>query len=367
MAATSLQNPSGGLPGIKTSWITLRFPGLPFSYPVDRRVPRMALLLLAFTAAVLVISICYGDFDISPLEVVQTLTRTLDIEHPEYKNFNLVVFTFRLPRILIAFMVGMALATSGVLMQGITRNPLADPYLLGVSGGAGLAAVAVIVWLRETVPISMLPFAAFGGALVTAGIIYTLAWKGGGSTPMRLILIGIGIESVVAALTTMMLLFGDIDQVQQAYVWLTGSVYGSNWKHVEALSGWLIVFLPIAFLSGRWLNTLSLGDDTAKGLGAPVEWQRGVLLVLSVALAAGAVAVSGTIGFVGLVAPHVTRRLVGPSHQGLLPVSALFGGALLVLADLIGRWVIAPSELPIGVVSAMIGAPYFLYLMYRNR
>jgi iron complex transport system permease protein len=367
MAATSLQKPSDAISGVKAGWITLRIPGLPFSYPVDRRVPRIALLLIAFSLAVLVISISYGDYNISPLEVVQTLTGTLDTANPDYKNFNLVVFTFRLPRILVAFLVGMALATSGVLMQGITRNPLADPYLLGVSGGAGLAAVAVIVWLRASVPISALPFAAFGGALITAGIIYTLAWKGGGSSPMRLILIGIGIESVVAALTTMMLLFGDINQVQQAYVWLTGSVYGSNWKHVEALSGWLIVFLPLAFLSGRWLNTMSLGDDTAKGLGARVEWQRGVLLILSVALAAGAVAVSGTIGFVGLVAPHVTRRLVGPSHQGLLPVSALFGGALMVLADLIGRWAIAPSELPIGVVSAMIGAPYFLYLMYRNR
>lgn len=354
------------VPRIRPTWITIRVPGTPFSYRIDRRVPRVALLILLVTLVVLVISISYGAYDITPLEVVQTLTGTLDKEHPQYDNFHLVVHTFRLPRILVAFLVGAALATSGGIMQGITRNPLADPYLLGVSSGAGLAAVAVIVWL-DNVSISVLPFAAFGGAMLTAVTIYVLAWKHGSSTPMRLILIGIALASVVGALTTMMLLFGDINQVQQAYVWLTGSVYGRNWDHVRALGGWLLVFLPVAFLTGRWLNILGLGDETAKGLGARVEGQRAILLVISVALAAGAVAVSGTIGFVGLVAPHITRRLVGASHEGLLPVSALFGGALLVLADLIGRWVIAPSELPIGIITAMIGAPYFLYLMYRYR
>jgi iron complex transport system permease protein len=182
-----------------------------------------------------------------------------------------------------------------------------------------------------------------------------------------LILIGIALQGVVGAVTTTILLFGQIHDVHQAYFWLTGSVYGRNWEHVYALGGWLIVFVPAAILLARQLNTMSLGDDTARGLGLHVEWQRVLLMVISVALAAAAVAVAGTIGFIGLVAPHITRRLVGPSHEGLIPVSALFGGALLVLSDLIGRWVIAPSELPIGVVTAMIGAPYFLYLLYRNR
>jgi iron complex transport system permease protein len=350
---------------LKPTWITLRPRGLPFSYRLDRRVPLVALALLAFTLAVLVVSINFGQYNMSLLDVVETLLGT-NADHPDARNFNLVVHTFRLPRILVAFLVGAALAASGALMQGITRNPLADPYLLGVSSGAALVAVALIVWLRD-LPISLLPWGAFGGALLTAGAIYLLAWKRGSSTPIRLILIGIAVQSVIAAMTTMMLLFGDINDVQQAYVWLTGSVYGRNWEHVHTLGGWLLVFLPVAFLLARSLNTLNLGDETAKGLGMRVEWQRGLLLVVSVALAAAAVAVAGTIGFVGLVAPHVTRRLVGPSHEGLLPVSALFGGALLVLADLIGRWVIAPSELPIGIITAMIGAPYFLYLLYRHR
>ncbi|MBZ0297128.1 MAG: iron ABC transporter permease, partial [Anaerolineae bacterium] len=187
------------------------------------------------------------------------------------------------------------------------------------------------------------------------------------STPVRLILIGVAIAAVLSSLTTFMLVFGDINDVQQAYVWLTGSVYGRNWEHVKTLAVWLLVLLPVAIFSARHLNTLGLGDDVARGLGLRAEFQRLFLLVVSVGLAAAAVAVSGTIGFVGLVAPHITRRLVGPSHEGMIPVTALFGGALLVLADLIGRWVIAPSELPIGIVTALIGAPYFMYLLYRYR
>lgn len=350
---------------VKPTWITIRPHGLPFSYRIDRRVPLVALAILLFTLMVLVFSISYGEYDISPSDVVQTILGT-NQDHPDYANFKLVVFTFRLPRILLAFLVGAALAVSGALMQGVTRNPLADPFLLGVSGGAALAAVAIIVWIK-TIPFGVLPWAAFAGGTVTALAIYLLAWKHGGSTPIRLILIGIALEAILGAATTTMLLFGHIFDVQQAYVWLTGSVYGRNWEHVQVLGGWLLVFLPIAFLMARSLNTLGLGDDTAKGLGLNVERQRAALLLVSVALAAAAVAVSGTIGFVGLVAPHVTRRLVGPSHEGLLPVSALFGGALLVLADLIGRWVIAPSELPIGIVTAMIGAPYFMVLLYRSR
>lgn len=350
----------------KPTWFTIRAGRARFSYRVDRRVLPVAIALLTLTLAVLISSISYGEYDITPLEVVQTILGTLDPAHPDYRNFNLVVHTFRLPRIVLAFLVGAALATSGTIMQGITRNPLADPYLLGVSGGAGLAAVTLIVWLKD-VPISLLPWAAFAGALLSAATIYLLAWKHGSSTPIRLILIGIAVGAVIGAVTTVMMLFGDINDVQQAYIWLTGSVYGRTWDHARALGGWLLVFMPVAFLMARSLNTLGLGDDAAKGLGLRVEWQRGLLLLVSVALAAAAVAVAGTIGFVGLVAPHVTRRLVGPAHEGLLPVSALFGGMLLVLADFIGRLVIAPSELPIGIVTAMIGAPYFLYLLYRHR
>lgn len=350
---------------IRTTWLTVRSRRLRLSYRIDKRVPLVALAIIAFTLVVLVVSINYGQYNMTIRDVVETLLG-LNKEHPDYRNFALVVHTFRLPRIVLAFLVGAALAVSGTLMQGITRNPLADPFLLGVSAGASLAAVALIVWLH-TAPIALLPVATFVGALITAAAIYILAWRNGSTTPIRLILIGIALESILGAFVTVMLLFGNINDVQQAYVWLTGSVYGRNWEHVQALGLWLLVLIPMALFMARQLNTLGLGDDTAKGLGMRVERGRGLLLVISVALAAAAVAVSGTIGFVGLVAPHVTRRLVGPSHEGLIPVAALFGGALLVLADLIGRWVISPNELPVGIVTAMIGAPYFLWLLYRSR
>jgi len=351
-------------PRSKPTWIAVRPRRLPLK--LDRRVPPVALVILAVTLVVLVISISYGEYDISPWDVIRTLTGTLPHDHPDARNFDLVVNTFRLPRILTAFLVGMALATSGIILQGITRNPLAAPGILGVNAGAGAAAVAVIVWFDD-VPLSVLPWAALGGALATAITIYALAWKDGGSTPVRLILIGVACAAVLSSLTTFMLVFGEIRDVQQAYVWLAGSVYGTNWGSVHSLGAWLLVLLPAAIFSARQLNTLALGDEVAHGLGARVELQRVMLLVISVALAAAAVAVAGTIGFVGLVAPHITRRLVGPSHEGLIPVTALFGGALLVLADLVGRWIIAPSELPIGIVTALIGAPYFMYLLVRTR
>jgi iron complex transport system permease protein len=351
---------------IRAPWIAVRGQRLPLSFKFDRRVPLVVAGLLAAAFAVLVLSISYGEYDISPLEVVQTLFGALSADHPEGRSFNLVVHTFRLPRILVAFLVGAALGTAGAIMQGIMRNPLAEPGILGVTAGAGFAAVLILVGLRDA-PLALLPWAAFGGALLAAAAIYLFAWNRAGATPVRLVLIGVAVAAALGSLTTFLLVFGDINDVQQAYVWLTGSVYGRNWEHVRTLSAWLLVLLPLAFLSARSLNALHLGDDVAKGFGVRANAQRAFLLLICVGLAAAAVAVAGTIGFVGLIAPHIARRLVGPAHEGMLPVAALFGGVLLVTADLAGRWVIAPSELPIGIIVALIGAPYFLLLLYRYR
>ncbi|MGJ3239117.1 MAG: FecCD family ABC transporter permease [Anaerolineae bacterium] len=341
----------------KHNWIILRAGA--FSFKLDKRVLPVIGVLLALGALTLVVSVSYGEYAITPLEVLGTLFGMNDDA-----RFELVVWQFRLPRIAVAFLIGAALAVSGTILQGITRNPLADPGILGVTAGASLAAVASIVWLR--LPASTLPFSTFAGASIMAGLIYMLAWRGGSSS-IRLILVGIGLGAIATALTNLMIVFGDINQVQQAYVWLAGSVYGRDWGHVSAIVPWLLVLIPLATLQARQLNTLNLGDDTARGLGVAVEIQRGVLLLVAVALAGIAVAVSGTVGFVGLVAPHITRRLVGPAHEGLIPASALLGGVLVMFADLISRWVLAPSELPVGIVTAIIGAPYFMYLLYLNR
>lgn len=347
----------------RAPWRTLRLKSA--SYRVDRRVPIAALIITLITLTILVFSISYGAYAITPLDVVQTLLG-LNRDHPDYANFELVVFSFRLPRIVLAFLIGGALATSGAIMQGLTRNPLADPSLLGVNEGAALVAIGMIVVFKD-IPLVWLPFGTFAGGLLTALVIYLLAWRGGSTSAIRLILVGIAVAALLTALVTLILVFGDIRDVQQAQLWLSGSVYGRGWEHVQAIAGWLLIFLPIAFLSARSLNALGLGEDIARGVGLKMELQRGLLLLTSVALAAIGVAVAGTIGFVGLVVPHAARRLIGPSHEGMLPISALLGGALLTLADLIGRAIIAPSELPVGIVTAMIGAPYFLYLLYRNR
>jgi iron complex transport system permease protein len=339
------------------NWFVLRFGN--FSLKLDKRVLPVGLLLLVLAIVILALSISYGDYDMSPFDVIRTI---LGLETE--RNFHLVVWQFRLPRILVAFMVGAALALSGAILQGLTRNPLAEPGILGVVSGASLAAVVVIIWLR--LPNNLLPIATFIGGTAEAILIYLLAWKDG-SNSLRLILVGIGLAAISTAFTNLLLVFGEINQVQQAYIWLTGSVYGRDWSHVSTIALFTLVLVPLSLMQARHLNALNLGDETAKSLGVGVERKRAILLLLSVALASAAVSVAGTVGFVGLLAPHIARRFVGAAHEALLPVSALIGGLLLILADLLGRAVLAPSELPVGIMTALIGAPYFVYLLYRFR
>jgi iron complex transport system permease protein len=344
---------------MRQDWLVIR--SAPISVRLDRRVPLVLLSLLLITFATLVISIGYGEYPIAPIDVIKTLLG-LDTGNADHA---FVIHVLRLPRAVIAFLVGTGLAVSGTILQGLTRNPLAAPEIIGINAGASLVAVAVIV-LLPAFPLVALPAAAFGGAFVAAFLIYWLAWDNG-SAPIRLILVGIGVGAVASAFTSLMITFGNIYDVSQALVWLTGSVYGRSWEHVQALLPWLLVFLPFSLLLSRDLNTLALGDDVARGLGSRVEWQRGLLLITSVALAGATVATAGTIGFVGLMAPHLSRQLVGASHEGLIPTTALMGGLIVVLADFLGQSLFAPIELPCGVITAAVGAPYFLYLLYRNR
>ena len=329
------------------------------SLRVDLRAVAVFFVLALVASAGVVANVGYGEYPVPPLEVIKTLLGAGE------GRYEFIIETLRLPRALVAVLVGAALAVSGAILQGLTRNDLAAPDIVGVNAGAGLAAVTLIVAM-PSVPAAYLPPAAFGGALVVALALYALAWRGHAS-PTRLILIGVGLSAVATALTTLMITFGDIYQVSQALVWLTGSVYGRSWEQIWVLLPWLVVFLPLAFLRSRHLNALGLGDDAARGLGVHVELERGVLLLVSVALAASAVATAGTIGFIGLISPHIARRLVGPSHGSLLPVSAATGGTIVVLADLIGRTIFAPVEIPCGIVTAAVGAPFFLYLLYRGR
>lgn len=344
---------------MKLDWLVIRSEAI--SFRIDRRVPLMLLCLAVVIVVAMVMNVGRGEYPISPLDIVKTVFG-LDTGNPDHA---FVIHNLRLPRTLVAFMVGVAFAISGTIFQGLTRNPLADPGIIGINAGASLAAVTVIV-LFPSAPIYTLPVSAFAGALLMAILIYSLAWNNG-SSPILLILMGIGLSAIASAFTSLMITFGDINDVSNALVWLAGSVYGRTWEQVFSFLPWLIVFVPMALTLARHLNALNLGDDVAKGLGTRVEWQRGLLVLVGVALAGAGVATAGMIGFVGLIAPHLGRQLVGTNHEGLIPTSALLGGVIVVVADLLGRTLFAPIELPCGVITAAIGAPYFLFLLIRNR
>jgi iron complex transport system permease protein len=341
------------------SWVVIRLQKFPISFRINKRVMFVIFLLTLGNIAAAVFNIGVGEYAIPPWDVLKTVVGMGE------GDYDFVVNTLRVPRTLVAFLVGVGLAVSGAILQGITRNPLASPGVIGLNAGAGLAAVLVIV-LLPTVPLFVLPWAAFGGAFATAFITFQLAWKKG-SSPIRLILVGIGVASVVHALITLIMTFGHIQLVSQATIWMTGSVYGRSWEHFWPLLPWIIVLLPTTLLLSRHLDVLQLGDDLARGLGSRIEWQRGILLLTSVALAGSAVATAGTVSFIGLMAPHIARKLIGPSHGGLIITAALMGGLIVVLADLIGRTILAPIEIPVGIITAIVGAPYLIYLLYRER
>ncbi len=335
------------------------------SFLIDRKAALIFIILLFLTFAVCVISTGMGEMKINPLTVMKVFVGG----GPELET--LIIKSFRLPRIIVALMAGISLAVAGGILQGMIRNPLASPDVLGITGGAAFAVVSFLAIFSDknhslTVSIAWLPLAAFIGAGVVAFLVYFLAWKNGVS-PIRLVLIGIGISTLMQALTTLTMVMGPIYQASQANIWITGTVYGSNWKNVAILVPWTVIFLIIALSAARTLNIQELGDEVGTGLGGRVQKQRFALLIISTALIGGSVAFAGGIGFVGLMAPHMARRLVGSSFGALLPTSALLGGILVMLADLIGRTMFSPLEVPAGVFTAGIGAPYFIYLLFKTR
>jgi iron complex transport system permease protein len=278
----------------------------------------------------------------------------------------MVVQKLRLPRILTGVLAGAALAGSGAILQGVLRNPMASPDIIGVTGGASVMAVLFLTYGAGLTGISWLPVFAFAGGVLVFVLLYLLAWKNGAS-PVRLILIGIGMSSLTSAGTTMMIIFNPRNDAALAYVWMTGSVYAANWTNVATILPWVSVLLPLAFLYSRHVNISLLGDETAISAGSPVERSRRILLVISVGLAASAVSVAGNVGFVGLLAPHMARRLVGSNFARLLPVSVLLGGLTVLLADMAGRTFFLPLDVPAGVFTSMVGAPFFIYLLFKNR
>ena len=339
-----------------------------------RNVTRVTVTIFSLLFVLLVaayLHITNGMFDMSVIDVVKTLLR---IE--SNAKFDLVIFEFRLPRIVIAALVGIGLAMAGVVLQGITRNGLADPGILGINSGAGAAVVIFMFFfqvklmtasLESWMAIMMMPIFGFVGGTLAAALIFIFAMKNGHLDMQRLILTGIAINSGFGALSMYFTLKMNEKDFEAAAVWMNGSIYNANWIFVLAMLPWLIIFGFYVYKKSHLLDYFQLEESSITSLGINVEKEKIKLLLASVALVSACVSVSGSIGFIGLMAPHIARQLVGIRHRFIMPVSALIGAALLVFSDYIGKSVFAPSELSVGIVVSIIGIPYFLYLLVKAK
>ncbi|HBF59689.1 MAG TPA: iron ABC transporter permease [Exiguobacterium sp.] len=319
--------------------------------------------LLALLIATLVVSIGLGPASLSYDRLLPTL-----LGNGSFKE-EFVLYSLRLPRLLITVMAGMALALSGSILQGITRNELADPGIIGINTGAGVAVALFFLYFPVDVGsfIYLLPIAAFLGALVTATAIYLFSYdRVQGLQPIRLILTGVGFSMALSGIMVILISSTRREKVDFIAKWLAGNIWGTDWIFVYSLLPWLLVLIPLTFYKANKLNLLALNEPVAIGVGIALEKERIQLLLTAVALAAAAVSVTGGISFIGLMAPHIARALVGPRHQFFLPIALLLGGWLLAFADTIGRNIAGPDGVPAGIVVALIGAPYFIYLLLKK-
>lgn len=323
-------------------------------------------ILLALIVGTFFLSLNMGSFSIGPMEILHTFAGQ------GTRQQEIVLFTMRLPRIVIAIFVGAALATAGAILQGMTKNDLAEPGILGISSGSSLAVVLFIYFMNGSAYYKMsvstiyaMPIAAFIGAAVSAVLIYRLAWKDGLSTT-RLLLIGIGINAAFHAIIIIFQLRFSTQDFNRILVWTSGSLWGTSWNYVLAVAPWIFLFLCFTIYKARYLDILNLGESLPVGLGVNVERERKLLLMFVVVLSGLATAVAGTISFLGLIAPHIARRLVGPKHKVLLPTAMLVGILMLMLGDTIARNILNAIELPVGIVVSIIGVPYFIYLMMKE-
>jgi len=316
---------------------------------------------LACLAVALFLAIALGEQPIPPRAVMAALL--YPDEAPVQHVF--IVHTLRLPRAVLAALVGAALGVAGTITQAVMRNPLAEPGLLGINGGAALAALAIMLWLPGT-SATLVPAAALAGALAAATAIYALSWRGG-IGPQRVILIGLGCGAFMGAGTSFLSAFGEVTAVQRAMLWLSGSFSGSGWRAVLGVASTLAPLLALAWIFARVLDLLAMDEAVARGLGLRVQAARAAMVAIGALLCGASVAAAGPVGFIGLMAPHLARRITGPTHAALIPAAALAGALLLLLADVAGQNVIAPNAIPAGIMAALMGAPFFAWLMWKGR
>jgi len=306
-----------------------------------------------------------------PIAVFELLTAKLplvDVTPDWPETWDTILWKLRLPRVVLAAIVGSALAVAGATYQGLFRNPLADPSLIGATSGAGLGATVILVTGVPTyfLGVSMLPVAAFAGAITAVAAAYLVARRAEGLPLTTLILAGVAIGSLATAVTSLLMIRSDPD-LRPVLSWLLGGFISSQWKHSLLMLPYLIPSVLVILSYGRILNVFQLDDDQARQLGVNVERAKVLLISTATLATAAAVSFSGLIGFVGLVAPHVVRLVWGPDYRFLVPMAAILGAGFLILADLAARTVVSPTELPVGVVTAFCGAPFLLYLLRRRK
>lgn len=332
-------------------------------------------LTLAIAVGVLTVitlaSIGGGAITIEPTRILQILLAGLDGGQDAHA---LVVWNVRLPRVVLSLTTGAGLACAGMLMQALFRNPLADPTLIGVSAGAALGAVAVIVlgatWLHgasRALGVWTLPLAAFAGALGTSLLVFTLARCEGAVDATTMLLCGIAVNALSGACIGLLTYMATDTQLRNLTFWSLGSLAAANWSAVAISTPLTAILMLLSFRWGTALNALLLGEAEALHLGIRVEWLKRGIVAVTAAMAGIAVAFSGVIGFIGLVAPHLARLIVGPDHRRAMPLAVVLGAALLTLGDLVARTLVRPAELPLGILTALLGAPFFLWLLRSRR
>ncbi|WP_430884188.1 FecCD family ABC transporter permease [Fusibacter sp. JL216-2] len=336
----------------------------------SRKIFGMSVGLLCILIFGMAVAATFGPAEVSVknvVDIVQTHLSGGPIETLD-KSMDLIVWKIRMPRILLAVIIGMALAGSGVVFQAVFQNPMADPYVLGISSGAAFGAACVIVTgLVITVPFfSTITIGAFAGAMTSSLVVWQISKVGGKTQVMTLLLSGIALNFLLSSAISMLMVFNR-EQVERIVFWTMGSVATASWTKVGLMLVPVLLGLVIFMIFARDLNIMLMGEDVAESLGVNVEKLRVILLLVASAVTASAVSMSGVIGFVGLIVPHAVRLFVGPDHRKLIPLSVLTGGIFLLVADTIARTMFAPSEIPIGVMTAFIGAPYFIFLLQNSK
>lgn len=322
----------------------------------------IAMILIIIMFAIITVSMTVGDFKMSPVQFIKTLFGMGN------ETDTMVLYEFRLPRLLVTLLCGAALSLSGALLQSITKNPLADPGIIGINAGSGFFIALLIIFMPVDSSnfVYILPLFSLIGGLITAAIVFLLSSSKRGLNPMQMILIGVGLSTALSGAMIMMTSTFNKEDVEFISRWLGGNIWGDTWPFVWMIITVLIITLPILLLKLDILNILNTHEHISTGLGIRINRERLVILLISVMLCASAVSICGSIAFVGLIAPHIARQLVGPRHQIFIPITLLLGAILLSFADTLGRLLIEPAGMPAGIIVSIIGAPYFLYLMRRG-